>query len=139
MLASLAASAATPLIDESAMKAALEKGKVKVAKLERRLGPPDVPDGAFAQACRSWKLTEAQMLNFLARADAISPEELHSSYAVVPCQYSGEISIEGKVYQFSLNAGSFAVIRGTPPDRVALFGCKNACKDLFRGDAAAEN
>ena len=118
------------------MKAALQQGKVKVAKLERRLGPPDVPDGAFAQACRSWKLTEAQTLSFLSRASAISPEELHSTYAVVPCQYSGEISIDGKVYQFSLNAGSFAVIRGATGERVALFGCRDVCKDLFRTSPA---
>ncbi len=138
LVAAAAVGAATPLIDESAMKAALQQGKVKVAKLERRLGPPDVPDGAFAQACRSWKLTEAQTLSFLARATAISPEELHSSYAVVPCQYSGEISINGKVYQFSLNAGSFAVIRGATPERVALFGCKDVCKDLFRMSPAED-
>lgn len=138
LVAAVAALAAAPLIDESAMKAALEKGKVKVANLERRLGPPVVPEGAFAQACRSWKLTEAQMLSFLSRASAISPEELHSSYAVVPCQYSGEISIDGKVYQFSLNAGSFAVIRGSTPERVALFGCKDACKNLFRASPAED-
>ena len=127
-----AAHAAAPLIDESAMKAALAKGKVKVGSLERHLGPPDVPDGAFARACRGWNLTEAQTLSFLARASAISPEELHSSYAVVPCQFSGEISINGEVYRLSINAGSFAVIRGAKPERVALFGCKQACRDVFR-------
>lgn len=132
LVAVAAVHAATPLIDEAAMKVALQKGKVKVSSLERRLGPPDVPDGAFARACRSWNLTEAQTLSFLARATAISPEELHSSYAVVPCQFSGEISINGEVYRLSVNAGSFAVIRGAKPERVALFGCKQACRDVFR-------
>lgn len=131
-VATLEAGAAAPLIDESAMKAALENGKVKVAKLERHLGPPDVPDGAFARACRGWNLTEAQTLSFLARATAISPEELHSTYAVVPCQFSGEISINGEVYKLSVNAGSFAVIRGAKPERVALFGCRQTCRDVFR-------
>jgi hypothetical protein len=132
MLVAAVVGAATPAIDEDAMKTALAKGKVKVAKLERRLGPPDVPDGAFARACRGWNLTEAQTLSFLKRATAITPEELHSTYAVVPCQFSGEISINGEVYRLSVNAGSFAVIRASQPERVALFGCKQACRDVFR-------
>lgn len=136
LVASAAAvGAAAPVIDEDGMKAALEKGKVKVAKLERHLGPPDVPDGAFARACRGWNLTEAQTLSFLARATAITPEELHSQYAVVPCQFSGEITINGEVYRLSVNAGSFAVIRGEKPERVALFGCKQVCRDVFRVSA----
>jgi hypothetical protein len=125
-------------IEESAMKSALQKGAVKVVSLERHLGPPKVPDGPFARACESWNLTDAQVLNFFAHASAILPEELHSTYAVVPCQYSGSISINGSLYQFSINAGAFGVIRGTPPDRVALFGCKTACKELFRVSPAEE-
>jgi hypothetical protein len=132
LVATVEAGATAPAIDEGAMKAALEKGKVKVAKLERHLGPPDVPDGAFARACRNWNLTEAQTLSFLSRATAISPDELHSTYAVVSCQFSGEISINGEVYKLSVNAGSFAVIRGAKPERVALFGCKQVCRDVFR-------
>jgi len=137
-LVATAAIAAPAPIDESTMKAALQKGAVKVVSLERQLGPPKVPDGAFARACESWNLTGAQVLKFFAHASAILPEELHSTFAVVPCQYSGSISINGAVYQFSINAGSFGVIRGKPPDRVALFGCKAACKELFRIDPDAE-
>jgi hypothetical protein len=135
--ASVALGAPLP-IDESAMKAALERGAVDVVSLERHLGPPKVPDGPFARACESWKLTEDQVLAFFARATAIIPSELSTSFAVVPCQYSGSISINGELYNFSINAGSFGVIRGTPPDRVAIFGCKAACKDLFRIGADAE-
>jgi hypothetical protein len=137
LVAASAISAPAP-IDEKAMKSALEKGAVKVVSLERRLGPPKVPDGAFARACESWNLTGDQVLDFFAHASAILPEELHSSYAVVPCQYSGEISINGTRYDFSINAGSFGVIRGKPPDRVALFGCKAACRELFRIAPEAE-
>jgi hypothetical protein len=125
-------------IDESGMKAALEKGAVKVVSLERHLGPPKIPDGPFARACENWKLTENQVLEFFAHASAIIPSELTTSFAVVPCQYSGSISIKGQVYEFSINAGSFGVIRGTPPDRVSLFGCKADCKELFRISADTE-
>lgn len=131
LVATVATAAPVP-IEESAMKSALEKGAVKVVSLERHLGPPKVPDGAFARACENWNLTDAQVLNFFAHATAILPEELHTTYAVVPCQYSGSISINGELFNFSINAGAFGVIRGTPPDRVALFGCKAACKELFR-------
>ncbi|HEY7641382.1 MAG TPA: hypothetical protein VH814_16765 [Steroidobacteraceae bacterium] len=132
------ASGATPPIDEDGMKAALAKGAVKVISLERHLGPPKVPDGPFARACENWNLTGAQVLNFFAHSTAILPEELHTTYAVVPCQYSGTISINGETYNFSINAGSFGVIHGTPADRVALFGCRAECKELFRLNPEAE-
>ena len=138
LVLSAATATAAPPIDESAMKSALEKGEVKVVNLERHLGPPKVPDGPFARACESWNLTSDQVLTFFAHATAILPEELHTTYNVVPCQYSGSITINGTVYEFSINAGAFGVIRGTPPDRVALFGCKAACKELFRLNPDAE-
>ncbi|HKU17258.1 MAG TPA: hypothetical protein VJQ52_22890 [Steroidobacteraceae bacterium] len=134
LVAAAAAGAPAPVIDASALKGALEQGTVKVANIERHLGPPDVPEGAFARGCRSWKLTEAQVLAFFARATAISPEELHTSFPVVPCQFSGAITIDGAPYTFSINAGHFGFIRGKPGEPVALFGCDAACKDLFRID-----
>lgn len=130
LVAGSALSAPAP-IDESGMKAAIRNGAVKVISLERRLGPPKV-EGPFARACESWKLTKAQVVDFFERASAIIPSELSTSFAVVPCQYLGEISINGEAYTFSINAGSFGFIRGTPPDRVAIFGCRAACKELFR-------
>ncbi|HEV8330127.1 MAG TPA: hypothetical protein VGQ22_01780 [Steroidobacteraceae bacterium] len=138
VLTAAATATAAPLIDEAAMKAALDQGEVKVVSLERHLGPPKVPDGPFARACEAWKLTDAQVLDFFARASAIIPSELSTTFAVVPCQYSGTISIKGAVYEFSINAGAFGVIRGTTPDQVALFGCKTACKELFRISSEAE-
>jgi hypothetical protein len=124
--------ASEPAVDEDALQAALQKGTVKVVSLERHLGPPDVPDGAFARACRSWNLTEAQVLSFFKRAGAISPDELRSSYSVLPCQYSGAISLAGARYQFSINIGRFGFIRGASPQDVSLFGCEEACKELFQ-------
>lgn len=136
--AATATATAAPPIDESGMKSALEKGEVKVVSLERHLGPPKVPDGPFARACEAWNLTGDQVLSFFAHATAILPEELHTTYNVVPCQYSGSLTINGTVYEFSINAGAFGVIRGTPPTRVALFGCKAECNGLFRVRSDAE-
>jgi hypothetical protein len=130
LVASSALSA--PAIDDDALQAALKKGTVKIGSFERRLGPPDVPDGSFARACRSWTLTEAQALSFFARAEEISPDELRSSYSVLPCQYSGSLSIAGTRYQFSINIGRFGFIRGAKPENVSLFGCEEACKELFQ-------
>ena len=93
-----------------------------------------MPEGAFARACRGWNLTEAQVLSFFAQASAISPDELRSSYSVLPCQYSGSISIGAARYQFSINIGRFGFIRGTSADSVALFGCEDGCKELFAID-----
>jgi hypothetical protein len=124
--------ASEPAIEDAALKAALQKGAVKIVSLERHLGPPDIPDGAFARACRSWTLTEANVQSFFARADAISSDELRSSYSVLPCQYSGALTIAGARYQFSINIGRFGFIRGASPKDVSLFGCEEACKELFQ-------
>ena len=126
------AAASEPTIDQDDLRAALQKGTVKIVSFERHLGPPDVPDGAFARACRSWTLTEAQVQSFFARAEAISPDEMRSSYSVLPCQYSGTITIAGARYQFAINIGRFGFIRGTSPQDVSLFGCEDACKELFK-------
>jgi hypothetical protein len=126
------AAASEPTIDQDDLRAALQKGTVKVVSFERHLGPPDVPDGTFARACRSWTLTETQVQSFFARAEAISPDEMRSSYSVLPCQYSGTISIAGARYQFAINIGRFGFIRGTSPQDVSLFGCEEACKELFQ-------
>jgi hypothetical protein len=124
--------AAEPAIDDDALRAALQKGTVKVESLERRLGPPEIPDGAFARACRSWTLTDSQVRSFFTKSTAISPDELRSSYSVLPCQYSGTIVIAGTRYQFSINIGRFGFIRGATPQDVSLFGCEDACKELFQ-------
>lgn len=126
------AAGSEPAIDDDALKAALQKGTVKVDSLERHLGPPEIPDGAFARACKSWTLTDAQVLSFFTKATAISPDEMRSSYSVLPCQYSGAITIAGTHYQFSINIGRFGFIRGASPQDVSLFGCEEACKELFR-------
>jgi hypothetical protein len=126
------AAASEPAIDDDALKAALQKGTVKVDGLERHLGPPEIPDGAFARACKNWTLTDAQVLSFFKKATAISADEMRSSYSVLPCQYSGAITIAGTHYQFSINIGRFGFIRGATPQDVSLFGCEEACKELFR-------
>ena len=126
------AAGSEPAIDDDALKAALQKGTVKVDSLERHLGPPEIPDGAFARACKSWTLTDAQVLSFFTKATAISPDEMRSSYSVLPCQYSGAITIAGTHYQFSINIGRFGFIRGATPQDVSLFGCEDACKELFQ-------
>jgi hypothetical protein len=47
-----ASAASAPVIDEDALRASLKKGTVKVVSIARHLGPPEVPEGAFARACR---------------------------------------------------------------------------------------
>lgn len=131
-----ASAASAPVIDEDTLKASLKKGTVKVVSIARHLGPPEVPEGAFARACRGWNLTEAHVLSFFEQASAISPDELRSSYSVLPCQYSGSISIGAVRYQFSINIGRFGFIRGAAPDSVTLFGYENGCKELFAIDAS---
>ena len=72
MLVAVSAAGA-PAIEEGALKASLAKGTVKVISLERHLGPPEVPEGAFARACRNWNLTKDQVLELLLGSDRDQP------------------------------------------------------------------
>jgi hypothetical protein len=114
-----------------AIERALKEGKAGIVGLTRHLGPPPIQDGFFARACNNWTLAEADVLYFFAHADALSPEELHTSYDVLPCKYSGSISIDNKLYEFSINVGYFATVRSTASAGSSLYGCKEACKKLF--------
>ena len=51
-----------------------------------------------------------------------------STEALTPRQ----IVIAGTRYQFSINIGRFGFIRGATPQDVSLFGCEDACKELFQ-------
>jgi hypothetical protein len=133
----IAASAVgAPAIEDDALKAALQKGMVKVVSFERHLGPPAVQEGGFVRACRNWNLTEAEVLSFFAQATAITSDDLRSNYSVMPCQYAGSLAIGDKRYQFSINIGRFGFIRGASADSVVLFGCEDGCRELFVIDAA---
>jgi hypothetical protein len=138
-LVAVAGHAAPTQLDVVALQAAFAAGKVKVVSAERHLGPPKVPDGPFARACLNWNLTEAQVRTFFSRAEAIGSDDMRSNYAVLPCQYSGSLTVDGVSYQFSINIGRFGFIRGATPDDVALFGCKDVCRDLFRTDITADS
>jgi hypothetical protein len=131
-----ASAASAPAIEDDALKAALQKGTVKVVSFERHLGPPAVEEAGFVRACRNWNLTEAEVLSFFAQATAITSDELRSHYSVMPCQYAGSLAIGEKRYQFSINIGRFGFIRGASADSVVLFGCEDGCKELFVIDAS---
>src|SRR4029453_12225570 len=96
------AAASEPAIDDDALKAALQKGTVKVDSLERHLGPPEIPDGAFARACKNATPPAEPVLAFFKKGSAIRPDGMRSSFSVLPCQYSGAITIAGTHYQFSI-------------------------------------
>ena len=85
----------------------------------------------LSRACAQWTLTADDVQYFFAHADAMSSEEWHHTYDVMPCEYRGSISIGGKDYRFEINGGSFGVVLGTSPDGASYYGCKDRCAKLF--------
>ena len=68
---------------------------------------------------------------FFAHAEAMSSEEWHHAYDVMPCDYRGSVTIDGKQYRFEINGGSFGVLLGTSPSGASYYGCKKRCAKLF--------
>ena len=58
-------------------------------------------------------------------------EEWHSAYDVMPCEYMGTVLVDGQERRFSVNGGSFGIVRGTSANDTSYYGCKDPCARLF--------
>ena len=104
---------------------------LEISGLSKTLAPQATPYDFISRACAQWTLTTQDVQYFFAHADRISPEEWHHAYDVIPCEYHGSISIDGKRYRFEINGGSFGVLLGTSPQGASYYGCKDRCARLF--------
>jgi hypothetical protein len=88
-------------------------------------------DDFLSRTCAQWTLTQEDVQYFFAHAEAMSSEEWHHAYAVMPCEYRGSATVDGKQYRFEINGGSFGVLLGTSPSGASYYGCKKRCAKLF--------
>jgi hypothetical protein len=65
---------------------------------------------SYKEKCDSWKLTKQDALNIFLSSTEIDGQEFHHYYDVLPCYYSGEINIDGKLASYKINAGAFTTI-----------------------------
>lgn len=85
----------------------------------------------ISRACADWKLTPDDVRLFFAHADAITAEEWHHAFDVMPCRYEGTIVLDGKQRRFEINGGSFGILAGTSASGASYYGCKDRCARLF--------
>jgi len=62
------------------------------------------------KACNKWKLSEKEILDIFKSSEQISGTEWDLSYAVLPCFYKGQFSMDGKKGDYKVNAGSFIIL-----------------------------
>ncbi len=88
-------------------------------------------DGSeFVEKCDSWDLSKKDVVEIIKLSKKIDETEKHHFYYELPCNFEGEIEIEGATYSYEINAGSTFYLE-TPNGR-DLYGCSSEeCDQYF--------
>jgi len=79
------------------------------------------------KVCENFQLTEAEITSFFNSAEQVSNEEAHGESLIMPCQYSGKLTMNKKAYTYELFAGGTRYIYDENGWVVKNFICKNNC------------
>jgi hypothetical protein len=80
----------------------------KVAAVNLHASASDEKDQSVVQACRGWSLTAAQVERFFSLSKEYK-QDPYSLFYQVPCSISGELTIDGKTWEFVINGGATAI------------------------------
>jgi hypothetical protein len=87
-------------------------------------------DPGNASICESFRLTDAQAKEFFAKATAITAEQVHDSYDVLPCWVEGTTTRGADKQTWKIRAGGTAEVTAANGD-VTYLGCKT-CDDILQ-------
>jgi hypothetical protein len=87
-------------------------------------------DPGNASICESFRLTDAQAKEFFAKATAITAEQVHDNYDVLPCWVEGTTTKGADKQTWKIRAGGTAEVTAANGD-VTYLGCKT-CDDLLQ-------
>ena len=87
-------------------------------------------DEGNASICEDFRLTDAQAQDFFARAEAVTAEQIHDAYDVLPCWAQGTTEKGAEKTTWKIRAGGTADVTDSNGD-VTYFGCKT-CDDIFQ-------
>jgi hypothetical protein len=87
-------------------------------------------DEGNASICEDFRLTEAQAQEFFAKAEAVTAEQIHDDYDVLPCWAQGTTESGAGKTTWKIRAGGTAEITDSKGD-VTYLGCKT-CDELFQ-------
>jgi len=84
----------------------------------------------LAQACRDWALSLKEVETIFSLSKKVDKPTLHHQYYHLPCEISGEAVLNGKPFNFTVNAGSYITINTN--NTFQHKGCNSKeCKPFF--------
>jgi hypothetical protein len=87
-----------------------ESSAIKILSLYKTLDTNSRFLRMYKQKCGGWKLTDKDIAHIIQSSTAIDGPEFHHFYAVLPCNYSGDLMIDGMTGSFQINGGSFSIL-----------------------------
>lgn len=77
------------------------------------------------KVCDSFLLTESEITSYFYTAKQVSNEEAHGESVIMPCKYSGKLTMNNETYLYELFAGGTGYIYDEKGWVVKNFICKN--------------
>jgi hypothetical protein len=84
--------------------------QVKIISSSKHLDTASIHFEDDREKCNNWNLSEKDIKAILTSSIEIDGPEWHHLYAIFPCYYGGEISIDGKISSYEINAGASSVV-----------------------------
>lgn len=84
----------------------------------------------FDKQCKAWHLTKQQIKRIFHLSEETTYIGL-TEYADFPCEIEGKLKFEGKIVNYSINAGFFSVIWKNGQDDLFYACAKKECKKFF--------
>ena len=100
----------------------------------RTVGPPTLVQeqasgSAVATACATWRLSSEDVAAFFSLSEEISQREAMKHYYRLPCSISGRLTLDGKSWDYAINAAATATLASG--GQVRHFGCSSEqCEKL---------
>lgn len=120
VLVSLGTLSCSPALwsDQAATERTIHVLRVSAAEVD---STASVPEGAD-KICEGWTLTASQAERFFALSKEVDSRTYHHTYDTMPCKIGGVVSMDGKVWQFTINGAAKAqLIDGVT---VRILGCE---------------
>jgi len=81
--------------------------------------------------CANFRMNEAEVREFFAKADEISAHVREHGYDWLPCYVRGDLVLDKKTATWEIQASATGWIK-YPDGKIVHLGCKEACADLFK-------
>ena len=78
-----------------------------------------------SQVCDNFLLTESEIISYFHTAEQVSNEEAHGESIIMPCKYSGKLTMNKESYSYEVFAGGTGYIYDDKGWVVKNFICKN--------------